>query len=1033
MDVTFESIAERRAAQASDLKIFGGLNLLHIKRQVNELLGFIGSNGIFTEYTKHDISHIDGMLGIVDWIIPSDTADSLTASDWLLLVLSIYFHDMGMLVTRNEYESRGTSTYPTFKKEILENKERSGKDYSSKVSELPPDELERFLYQEFVREHHAERIRLWIEDPKSRVLGAAVQAASEISTLLDPLPKVFRADLGLVCASHHKEDLDDVSRYPISQPYGNTASERANVQYAAIILRTVDLLQVTRDRTPSMTFRILNPADPVSQQEWAKQMSVHAVVPQVSRNADGDVDETVEKHTIEYHASFEDEVGFFALTHYLDYAERQLLQSYQWAKDSIRHHGSKFEFPWRHIDQDKIKTKGFLPEQFRFEIDQTKILDLLTGHTLYNNSNVVVRELTQNAIDAVRLQFVEINGNEDARDGKVRVSWDPQTRLLEVLDNGTGMTQEIIQSNFLKVGSSRYQQKSFRDKHPKFSPISRFGIGVLSAFMLADAVEVVTVHPEEDWARRISLRSVHGKYLIRLIDKHGNDETVSRIGAHGTCIRINIRASSNLPSLVQLVKSWFIFPGCRLEVVEGDQDPITVGFSDPKAALESVLSSYDTATAVDLAGRPKPIKVKEVKARGLSMAYAVQWSPFFKTWEFIGGYGSELAQRIRLPLGWCIEGVKVRGGAPGFSEEASILAIADSTGSNSPRTNVARSDLEDTPQYHETLRKIYGLYLQHIRDEIESMIRERDFSPTRAITEADYLLSSLLTSNTGLRRRYPRLDEDNELLAEINTIPSVVIEKQGKRLILSLDELSSYTTLREVDNEIIKKAETFLAQLPAAISLHDLVSNLSAFEANLPSDPLLIARSKNIEQDILFKRNWEVTRIETDLDKWAIDVTWSRRNDCGSWIELPEDDAKVEARARQFIRELRRTSTRTRKYYVPENYERISGLTRNFIGVRLDRSIYLRSDGEWTELAGLLGINDFKNIDEVRGYALGALLDALVDFRFDRPNQLTREILELLQLSSVDIDAVIRMCDGVKWRVFSTDAVDRREGSKSGD
>ena len=37
------------------------------------------------------------------------------------------------------------------------------------------------------------------------------------------------------------------------------------------------------------------------------------------------------------------------------------------------------------------------------------------------------------------------------------------------------MTQEVIEKHLLKVGSSRYQDQQFREKHPKFSPISRFG------------------------------------------------------------------------------------------------------------------------------------------------------------------------------------------------------------------------------------------------------------------------------------------------------------------------------------------------------------------------------------------------------------------------------------------------------------------------------------------------------------------------------------------------------------------------------
>ena len=93
----------------------------------------------------------------------------------------------------------------------------------------------------------------------------------ELDGLLDALPEAFRRDLGTVCESHHLDDLADLKKYRVSQPYGNTSSATANVQYAAIVLRTVDLLHMTSDRTPSVAFKLISPTDPISQREWAKQ------------------------------------------------------------------------------------------------------------------------------------------------------------------------------------------------------------------------------------------------------------------------------------------------------------------------------------------------------------------------------------------------------------------------------------------------------------------------------------------------------------------------------------------------------------------------------------------------------------------------------------------------------------------------------------------------------------------------------------------------------------------------------------------
>lgn len=48
--------------KAEELPAFSGLKLIQIKRQLAEVLGLIGRNGVFDEYTKHDISHVDEML-----------------------------------------------------------------------------------------------------------------------------------------------------------------------------------------------------------------------------------------------------------------------------------------------------------------------------------------------------------------------------------------------------------------------------------------------------------------------------------------------------------------------------------------------------------------------------------------------------------------------------------------------------------------------------------------------------------------------------------------------------------------------------------------------------------------------------------------------------------------------------------------------------------------------------------------------------------------------------------------------------------
>lgn len=58
MSEELEFYLEKKAEKAESLRIFSGVKLLHIKRQVEILLSHIGDNGIFAEYTKMNMSDL---------------------------------------------------------------------------------------------------------------------------------------------------------------------------------------------------------------------------------------------------------------------------------------------------------------------------------------------------------------------------------------------------------------------------------------------------------------------------------------------------------------------------------------------------------------------------------------------------------------------------------------------------------------------------------------------------------------------------------------------------------------------------------------------------------------------------------------------------------------------------------------------------------------------------------------------------------------------------------------------------------------
>src|ERR1044072_6516049 len=185
----FNSDAERLAEEATKLPQFRNVNLRGIKDSVAEILDMIGKvEGIFSTYTRHDISHIDSMLRMLNWLVPPAAKKVMTSVDWLMLVLAIYLHDLGMGVTSAEFRGRmDNEEFVLFSERVK--KDQEAKDYLARAETMTEAEKDRFFYQEYVRERHAVRIREWITGQHSRFwLKDFQEISSEISLLMANLP-----------------------------------------------------------------------------------------------------------------------------------------------------------------------------------------------------------------------------------------------------------------------------------------------------------------------------------------------------------------------------------------------------------------------------------------------------------------------------------------------------------------------------------------------------------------------------------------------------------------------------------------------------------------------------------------------------------------------------------------------------------------------------------------------------------------------------------------------------------------------------
>ncbi|MFJ3307748.1 caspase family protein [Streptomyces sp. NPDC086549] len=146
----------------------------------------------------------------------------------------------------------------------------------------------------------------------------------------------------------------------------------------------------------------------------------------------------------------------------------------------------------------------------RFRADEERVLDLLMGRNLYKDTALAVREMYQNALDAcrhrgLRTEYLRRTGL-DLPDWEGTITFTQGVdaegrRYLRCHDNGIGMGKSEIRNAFAEAGArfvhlpEYVREMALWQQHAddlKLHPNSRFGIGVLSYFMLADEITVET-------------------------------------------------------------------------------------------------------------------------------------------------------------------------------------------------------------------------------------------------------------------------------------------------------------------------------------------------------------------------------------------------------------------------------------------------------------------------------------------------------------------------------------------------------------
>ena len=450
----------------------------------------------FPTFTLHDGVHI---ANVCDWMyrLLGSKRNDLKAVEVALLLLAASCHDIGMSVSEEQ------------KEELQANSQNL--DWRMYFRDNPKDEIEfrkmgklsdRML-RSFVRLHHHERTEMQLisVDWPDGLSGAGLD--------LETLVRLCRS---------HGEPLEDL-RY--------SGFEEYDLCRCAVLLRMADILDFDASRAPQDLYHHLGLDRPTTDEaafstaEWDKHCTSLRFDP-------------IKAETLPFRATCPNMQVEHNVRVYLEWVQKEL--------DSCNQHLNrvnrvgKIQLP-RKVEIE-IVAEGYRSGEFCLTMDQDRILELLTGRNLYSDPGVFVRELLQNAIDAVHTRS-KLDPWFKIEDGKIVIrTWmDGEGKSwFRIEDNGTGMDEHIITNYFLKVGRSYYESDAFKADMCKYSngetytPISRFGIGILSCFMCDPdhtLLEVSTKRFSQDpWqgnpAIRMNVTGLHGYYYLA---KEGEQRT----------------------------------------------------------------------------------------------------------------------------------------------------------------------------------------------------------------------------------------------------------------------------------------------------------------------------------------------------------------------------------------------------------------------------------------------------------------------------------------------------------------------------
>lgn len=544
----------------------------------------------FDNFTLHDAKHSLNLLGIAGDIIADDTLKSLSSVEIGIMIYSFYLHDLGMALSyadsKRIYESDDfinfLDSHPEYSGEIGRLKKKNEQEGNKVIVDKTISDLYHAALTEYIRPNHA---------TEGRYNAVFDEIEKNFKDAFEYKGVSFKDQIMLICKSHNEKTyslMDADNGTKLYDPETYVSGCVLNMQFCAAVLRLADILDFDNERVPKSLFSAIGltdkkmPGYKISLDEWQKQMAVHTI--------------NIESDALTFSATCTSPSIEHALRQMCDGIEKEIRDTLNVLNDNKSQIANNYKLSLPLVVTPKIKSSGYVYRDYSIKLNERAIIQLLMGDNLYSKPQVAIRELLQNAIDACRVRktfessytpLIKVDKYCD-EEGSVWV---------RVADNGIGMDNYVLSKYFFEIGKSYYNSVDFKSTAIKygckdFMPISKFGIGFLSVFMIGELVRVTTQNKLSKYNdNKLRTLLVDGTNSLAIVKESAGNQ-------QGTTIEVKLKKEfaeeTHLRSLFGYIKETFIRPEIPL-LLDFNGDLIEIKeeeFLQQNKSYVASLSSY---------------------------------------------------------------------------------------------------------------------------------------------------------------------------------------------------------------------------------------------------------------------------------------------------------------------------------------------------------------------------------------------------------------------------------------------------------